>query len=118
MIGEPIYQPNLEFFWSCADRATVICVGNFPKDNVRIRRSNLPGMSYWDIAIVASVNKEDGNVSVSDGILRRDFLQVETVFPVHVEEGDVHDRTQNASSYPRSGVEWLPHSIVCNFAQR
>ena len=61
---------------------------DFPELRVRIARVNEAGVAHGDVAVDLAVDEENRDGRRSDGIFRRNFLQVEVVFPAHAQEGD------------------------------
>jgi len=55
-VFEPLEYFCFEFFWVCAQRAAVICVGDFPELRSGIACVDQAGVADWDVAVDLAVD--------------------------------------------------------------
>src|ERR1700733_1870881 len=81
MRREPVEDTNLKLSWRYADGTTVIRVGDFPENRVRIGSMNESGVTDWDVAVGLPVDEQHRYGTHGDGLFGRDGLHVEFVSP-------------------------------------
>ena len=85
---EPIGEALLEFFGGDAEGAAMVGAGDFPELSLRVEGVDTAGVAKRYVAVDLAVDQQDWDVGCGCGILRRDFIHLQVVFPAGAEEGN------------------------------
>jgi len=117
MSREPDQEALFKLSRRSGDGAAVIGVGNLPQDDAGVSGLDTARVANGNVAVIFSVDEEDGNGTGGHCFFGRDLLHVEFELPPSAKEGDLHERAKKGASEPRSKVEGLAHAVVGNLAK-
>jgi hypothetical protein len=78
---------------------------------------DLARVAEGNVAVDLAVNEENWNFRGGDGVLGRDLLHVQVMFPADVEESEFDDRAEEGSTKPGAEVKGLSHAVVGDLAK-